>query len=432
LLLFAVNSRHCQSFIHCKQIYQKLTINNQKKHCIALIGVLLFSLIFGIPNKVEAQGKKLFGEVEYLIGGIVPNFPNFPKTGISQGVNLSIGKTNHSDSHWANYFNKPSYGVTLSYLKSSNIQELGKEYGGSFFLDLSPNTEGPQKWFFRMGMGTTYFNKFYKSITNERNKVIGSHWNWRFNLFLFHQIKSFEKVELRLGAGYLHSSNGHTQIPNYGMNAAILSLSARFYQKNPYAKPDNFKQSESYSKKETTYFIQSRFGLGMHEYGGTTNPIGGPKKAVYASAFAFGWNFNQQLKLRTGFTYRFYQHYYEQMRNNDSVIYKFPKSKASNIYWLLGVEYLLGNFAIDIEGGINLYKPYFEEHFANHIKQSGIKKFLKSTIPLRMGLNYYLFKPSKQSNFNAFIGASINSNLSQADFSQINIGVSKRIKNKNQ
>jgi hypothetical protein len=44
-----------------------------------------------------------------------------------------------------------------------------------------------------------------------------------------------------------------------------------------------------------------------------------------------------------------------------------------------------------------------------------------------MGLNAYLFKPEREKMFNAFIGVSINANFGQADFSQLNIGLSKKI-----
>jgi hypothetical protein len=390
-------------------------------------GLLLLFLLYASPFFAQQKVKSNFYEAEILIGSIVPNFPNFPKTGISRGINLSVGKTNFSSDHWANYYNKPSYGVSISYSESSNIKELGKEYGGSFFLDLSPNLKTEQLWFFRLGMGATYFSRFYKKVVNERNKIIGSHWNWRFKAFLFRQLKAYNSLNLRLGAGYVHSSNGHTQIPNYGMNAAMLSLSARFYTKNPYQKADNFKRSEDYAKVKKEHFIQSRFGLGVHEYGGTTLPIGGDKKAVYAYSLAYGIKFNQQLKLRSGFTYRFYQQYFDEINSNDSIGFKSPRWGASNLYWLLGIEYLIGNFAIDVEGGINLHKPFYKYHFEQHERKIAIHKFLKSTFPMRMGLNAYLFKPEREKMFNAFIGVSINANFGQADFSQLNIGLSKKI-----
>src|SRR5690554_5855075 len=103
------------------------------------------------------------------------------------------------------------------------------------------------------------------------------------------------------------------------MNAAMLSVSCRFYRDNPYLSPDNFKRSENYAKAERKHFFQNRIGLGLHEYGGTFKPVGGDKRAVYAISFSYGLVFNDQLKLRSGFTYRYYQQYREEIQNNDSV-----------------------------------------------------------------------------------------------------------------
>ena len=45
------------------------------------------------------------------------------------------------------------------------------------------------------------------------------------------------------------------------MNAAMLSVSCRFYKNNPYLTPDNFNRSESYVKAKRTHFFQNRIGL---------------------------------------------------------------------------------------------------------------------------------------------------------------------------
>lgn len=420
------NTKNKYSFI-CKIFFsEKLTTLFLKSSIksIAKSVVCFAILLYNLP--LTAQQTK-FIESEILLGGIVPNYPNYPKTGISKGFSISLGKTNFSNSHWANYYNKPSYGVSFSYIESGNTVELGKEYGSSLFLDLSTNINSKQLWYFRTSIGTTYFSRFYEKGTNERNKIIGSHWNWRFKAFLFRDLIVQKNYSLRLGAGYIHSSNGHTQLPNFGMNAAMLSISCRFYRDNPYLSPDNFKRSDNYTKAKRNHFFQNRIGLGFHEYGGTLKPVGGDKKGVYAISFAYGLVFNDQLKLRSGFTYRYYQHYFEEIQNNDSVKLSPSTWSASNLYWLLGIEYVIGNFAIDIEGGINLHKPFYKYHFKQHERKIAIHKFLKSTFPMRMGLNVYLFKPERKKIFNAFIGASINANFGQADFSQLNVGFSKTI-----
>ena len=50
---------------------------------------------------------------------------------------------------------------------------------------------------------------------------------------------------------------------------------------------------------------------------------------------------------------------------------------------------------------------------------------IKRTISARLGLKYYLINTTKTPTDNVFIGAFINSNLGQADFSELAIGYVK-------
>ena len=75
---------------------------------------------------------------------------------------------------------------------------------------------------FQWGIGASYFTKTHRQ--NERNQSIGSHLNWAFQWTYYRTFKMTENKDIRLGIGYHHSSNGHTQLPNYGLNSAVLSL----------------------------------------------------------------------------------------------------------------------------------------------------------------------------------------------------------------
>ena len=47
---------------------------------------------------------------------------------------------------------------------------------------------------------------------------------------------------------------------------------------------------------------------------------------------------------------------------------------------------------------------------------------LKKAILSRLGIKYYLFNNNNNPSHNVFLGATINANLGQADFSEFNIG----------
>ena len=99
--------------------------------------ILSTLLLLVILENISSQEVKdnYFVEPELMVGSIVPNYPNFPKTGVSKGIRLAFGKAKNANGHWAKYYNFPSFGIAFSYTESANVKELGREYGITTFLD---------------------------------------------------------------------------------------------------------------------------------------------------------------------------------------------------------------------------------------------------------------------------------------------------------
>ena len=133
--------------------------------------------------------------------------------------------------------------------------------------------------------------------------------------------------------------------------------------------------------------------------------------------------FKQIFKVKVGFTYRFYNHYYSYIIENEPVNYiDHPIMNSSNIFIYGGFEFLIGHVGIDAELGINLYKPFYKEHSSRFENESDLSYALKSTFASRLGLKFYAISTAKNPRNNVFIGAHINANLGQADFSEISFG----------
>ena len=77
---------------------------------------------------------------------------------------------------------------------------------------------------------------------------------------------------------------------------------------------------------------------------------------------------------------------------------------------------------MDAEIGINLYKPFYPEHSSEFEYDSSFKYWLKKTFVTRLGLKLYAINTSKNPKHNVFLGAHINANFGQADFSELSIG----------
>jgi hypothetical protein len=238
--------------------------------------------------------------------------------------------------------------------------------------------------------------------------AIGSHWNWHFNAGLGKKIVHLKKGEIHAYLSYFHASNGHVQIPNYGLNSVVFSMLYLPFQRTF---PSVHNTIDSSEKK---WKLEWRNGIGLHEHAGTWEPVGTAKYAVVTSGLALHYAKNDYITFKTGLLSRYYESYYS--RTHDI-------KKSACLYFMAGSEFLLGHVSIDIEGGLNLYKPYYRTFFDEFERGSDFDFFLKNYFNTRMGLNYYVFSPESKKNFNIKLGGHINANFGQADFSECSIGL---------
>ncbi|MFA9371576.1 MAG: acyloxyacyl hydrolase [Labilibaculum antarcticum] len=390
---------------------------------------MIFLLVFlricscCVNAQVQSQESKylFFIEPELMLGKTVSNYNDFPKTDAVQSVFLSVGIKDTRNLHSSQYYNHPTTGLSFSYSNFGNDSVLGKAYGIMPFIQFHPWGHLQKAWSLKFGMGGSYFTKSYKD--NEQNLAIGSKLTWSFQAFLYRELFALNRLNFRVGAGYLHSSNGHTKLPNMGLNSAHVSLACQWNSRILISKKKDIYLGTD-ADPDRKYFINVRTGLGIHEYGGKSKPVGGEKGNVYSTALSGGILFKQHLKVRAGFTYRFYEHYYDQIEASANADYiDSPSWNASNIYFHLGSEFLIGHFGLDIEGGLNLFKPFYSEYYKTYGGgASEVKYKLKKYFSSRMGLNFYFINTNKLPKNNFFIGANINANFGQADFSEVNFG----------
>jgi Lipid A 3-O-deacylase (PagL) len=384
---------------------------------VKLISLFLIGLNFHCFGQ-EKKPKLQFIETEYLVGKIIPNYKDtFPSTTLQHGFHLTIGSVNTDTSSWAKYYNFPEAGVSLLYSNYGNNTNFGNVFAATPYVAFPVFNKAKPNYKLKFGLGLAYVTKTFDSISNTRNQVISSHLTWDFKLALYRNIYSAKNFNLLLGLGFLHQSNGHTKLPNLGINSALLSLSGQFYKDKSYNNTPKRVKGRNHSQKKL--FLQFREGYGFHEQ----SPDEGPKlnrtKPVYASSIAVGYIYNSHIKLRTGVTYKFYEQYRAHLIENDVPgLSKNPNRNASAIVFYIGNEFLMSHFSIDLEFGINLYKPFYRKFNPDN----AIALTLMKTIATRLGLNAYLFNTNLLPKHNFFIGANINANLARADFTEFSLG----------
>jgi hypothetical protein len=362
-------------------------------------------------------------EPEFMLGKNIRIYDNFPESDYRKNFVLSIGILNIDTSkHWLKYYNFPTVGISLSYSNLGNDKILRDEYAIIPYIILKTSRNQKKSFDFKIGLGASYFNNPFHPKYNPKNQVIGSKFNWTFQLFLYKKVLVTNRLNLKVGFGYLHSSNSHTAIPNYGLNSAMISLAAQFTNKS-YDPEFAMKHEEITVNKKKYYFIQSRLGYGWHELGGTTVSYNDQVYPITTYALCGGIILKQHLKFSLGMSYRFYKSFHEYILNNPIRGFgENPTSEASNITVFAGVELLIGHIGMDLEVGYNIHKPFYREFNNLWDYSKDFRYWRNKHIATRFGLKFYLISNEKLPKHNVFFGSHINANFGKADFMDLSIG----------
>ena len=300
---------------------------------------------------------------------------------------------------------------------------------------------GSEKWSVLTGMGASYFTKKFNAETNPLNQAVTTDVTWAFRMYLYYKFLSLKSSDLRVGVGYSHHSNGHTRLLNQGYNSFLLSLSAAI--KNPLKYPEIDSEENIPLYKKTVYnYFALRGGLGQNVFALAFND----KKNVYTFAGEYGRVYNNTFKIGLGFYYRFYQHYYDYIEGNESLVQagrEFDYFKGNPWYYAsnLGItghgEIFLNHVGIDLQLGYNLHKPAYKLEWRINEGWDNTPRVISKTwvlgeldgsykrkhrISSRLGLKYYLKGMEKAPKNNFYLGAHLNANLGQADFTELSFG----------
>ena len=383
---------------------------------------ILVCLLF-LTLSITAQ-KSAFQEFTFFAGSVVPNYPSYPDLKVYKGVQYTFGSIAHNnEASWGSFFNHPSVGLQVAAANIGNNAVFGNQFSLRPCLALNLGSNPYRRFDFEFAYGASYFTKYYANSAGKENKVIGSPFTWNFTIGLFKTAQLKGKSQLRFGLQYVHASNGHTQLPNFGLNAMTAHVGLRFHKKTIPLDAKKIPYQKKQDKKQIATIL--RFGIGVQELGGTSNPIGVNKYAVYTISPAIHFVLNKQIHIRTGFAYRTYNGMKGFLGRDSISALGYTPSQNKNVYFFLASEWHLGHIAFDIEGGLNVYKPFYKPFFDTYERPGKLDYQLKNLFNCRLGLMAFLFTPEQNKRYNPFIAAHLSANFGQADFSELSIGVTR-------
>ncbi|MBT0607901.1 acyloxyacyl hydrolase [Aequorivita echinoideorum] len=408
--------------------------------------VFLFLLpIFGF-SQAEIDWKKnaMVFTPEILLGITAPSNFGFPDTDLQKQLILGFGR-DHSNNpqEWAYRLKRPKTGLSFGYTDFGNMDSLGVA------LTVLPYIEfkgfGMDNFTVVAGMGASYFSEKYHPENNPNNKAVTTTLTWAFRLFFKYRIFSSEKIDWRAGVGFAHHSNGHTRLPNQGYNSMVFGVSAdiKNYVKDASVEAGDVSYTgENFYENSVYEYYSFRGGLGKNAFAIAFND----KKDVYTIAGEYGRVYNKTYKVGIGFYYRFYQHYYDYIQRNESLVQdgrefenygSAPFWYATNFGISVQGEILLNQVGMEFQVGYNLHKPAYKidwrinegwDNTPREIPESWMlgeydfKFKRKYRIATRLGLKYYLIGTEKLPENNFYVSANINANWGQADFSELSLG----------
>ncbi len=394
-----------------------------------------------------------FTTVEFALGKTMSTNSGFPELNLNKTLFLSFGNTNiDRTDEWAYRLRYPRTGMSFALTNYGNPEYMGYSFSAFSFIEYDLFKSLLKGLSMQMGGGASYFTYNYKDLPyafnnypENNNRAISTKVTWAFKMYFNYAFIKNEHATWKAGLGIFHQSNGHTNLPNDALNSILFSVSRQnFYNyKKPSIKKDEDFIIKEYSKS-SNYYFGFRYGLGVSVLSEELNDRSG----VYSISGEFGKTFNNTFKVGLGFHYRIYGNYYKYIKDEgELVVDEYPHfmddplKYASNYGAYVNFEVLLGHIGLEATMGYNIYKPFYEVDYQlqqgfnwEFFDDDGSSEFvyiygelgssyeLKSAIYSRAGLKYYIINNEKKPKNNFYIGAHINSNLGEADFSEFSFG----------
>lgn len=385
---------------------------------------------------------RYFISTEYVVGYSLPVGEAFPKTHTGQGAIVHLGIfQDRNPNEWAYRLGYPKTGISLGVIDFQNVHDIGYAFTAMSFIEFSPLRNDRLK--IHSGIGAAFINGSNTPPFDRKLDIITTNLNWSFELFFRYNVLQYQDLGFHVGMGYFHYSNGHTRLPNIGLNALMLSTSIEYAHKK---QTETIKQKERPSYGRSSYYtLESNVGLGIHVLSDQFNS----HKNVYSTSLLGAKVYNNTFKLGIGAYYRFYDHFYDYINNNEQLIRESytnfretPFRYATNFGVYLHGELLLNHVGILADVGYNIHKPFYEverllSQTFSTIQETpnGPEKIyiyggklnggyrLRKAITSRLGVRYYVKSTENNTAYNYFVGANIKANAGQADFSELSFGM---------
>lgn len=379
---------------------------------------ILCSISFFLSAQDTISKNKLEPSFNSYIGYLVPAYPDAPKSNYSLLNSIGFQWQTQGKDLWHQLYRFPKQGFEIFYSTFNNATQLGYNIGIVPSLEWHGKKPG-KNWRFKFGLGISYFNKPFDLVSNPKNFYIGRHFANMSVTSIFWTKRLNKGLALTYGISSIHCSNGHTALPNAGMNIFCGHLGLRFEKKRDFTKA----HIPSVPQENT---IVVKAGIGFHEFGSTTKAIGGPRYPSYHLSGWYSIPYKNIHLFQFGTTLAYYTSFYDYIKNQE--VYDTDQHvRASTGVVFAGHEFVFGKFGFVSQLGIYFYNPFFIKQKKIEGEWNGLGEKLQAINTNRLGIMYYPFKRRNSLNnlnHQLSFGAFIKANVGQADLFEYSVGYS--------
>lgn len=382
---------------------------------------MLFCCLFFVGYELKGQKDSLtansFEPSLNAYGGVlIKAYPDVPHSNHALLLGASLTWQTYGADNWHQLYRFPKIGVELIFADFGNPQFLGQAIG--FIPTLEIKGSAKKRWRFKAGFGAARYNKPYDVVSNPKNFYIGGHFTNMSIFSLFWQKPLSEKFLLNYGVSVFHSSNGHTTLPNAGMNIVTAGIGISSRKHNTF----HYSKANPVISAKRGYML--KFGLGFHEFGATTKAVGGPGYPSYHLSVWMNKPFRRSGVLQAGFVMAYYTSFYDYIISQQLYDSQEHMRSTTGVVFA-GHEFVFGKFSFSAQAGLYLYNPFYIKQKKKEGTWHQLGNKLEAFNTNRIGLNYYPFKKRNSLNQlkgNLQMGIYLKANVAQADLFEYCVG----------
>ncbi len=207
-----------------------------KKLSILFFLIIITTTSFAQLASNPWEGKKNYGffntlELNFGHGSFLKNSATLDEIMDNpySDIALRIGIQSTGARQWEQILGYPIYGMGFYGAYFYEDDPLGTPSAIYLFINAPIKRWNKFSFKYDLGTGLSYGFNPYDSINNPDNNVISARKNVYFHLKVFAEYEISKRMDLSLGFGMNHFSNGSTQTPNLGINLVNFNINARYH-----------------------------------------------------------------------------------------------------------------------------------------------------------------------------------------------------------